>query len=46
VDTYAYLTDVIQKLAAGWPARLDELLPAAWAAARRQEAEFALQAAS
>lgn len=45
VDTYAYLIDVIQKLAAGWPAkRLDELLPSAWTAARHP-AQPALQAA-
>jgi hypothetical protein len=36
IDTYAYLIDVLEKLAAGWPqSRLDELLPENWAAARR-----------
>jgi transposase len=35
VDPLAYLTDVFQKLATGWPhRRLDELLPPNWAAAR------------
>jgi transposase len=35
IDPLAYLTDVFQKLAAGWPhRRLDELLPPAWATAR------------
>jgi transposase len=35
IDPLAYLTDVFQKLAAGWPhRRLDELLPPSWAAAR------------
>ncbi len=34
IDPLAYLTDVFQKLAAGWPhRRLDELLPPNWAAA-------------
>lgn len=33
IDTFAYLTDLLRKLAAGWPDRkLDELLPEAWAA--------------
>jgi len=35
VDTYAYLIDVLEKLAGGWPAsRIDELLPEQWAASR------------
>lgn len=35
VDTYAYLIDVLEKLAAGWPqSRIDELLPEHWAATR------------
>ena len=35
VDTYAYLIDLLEKLAAGWPAsRIEELLPENWAAAR------------
>lgn len=35
VDTYAYLTDVLQKLAAGWPAsRIEDLLPENWVAAQ------------
>jgi hypothetical protein len=35
VDSYAYLIDVLNKLAAGWPqSRIDELLPEHWAAAR------------
>lgn len=39
VDTYAYLVDVIKKLAEGWPARrIDELLPQAWARSRSSEA--------
>jgi transposase len=38
VDPLAYLTDVFQKLAAGWPhRRLDELLPPNWAASRAAE---------
>jgi len=38
IDPLAYLTDVFQKLAAGWPhRRLDELLPPNWAAARAAE---------
>ena len=32
IDPYAYLTDVLQKLAEGWPqSRIDELLPGNWA---------------
>jgi transposase len=48
VDTYAYLIDVLGKLAGGWPARrIDELLPENWAANRAPaEQEAALQAAS
>ncbi len=35
IDPLAYLTDIFQKLATGWPhRRLDELLPPNWAAAR------------
>jgi transposase len=35
VDSYAYLIDVLEKLAGGWPAsRIDELLPENWAATR------------
>lgn len=35
VDTYAYLTDLLEKLAGGWPAaRIEELLPEQWAATR------------
>ena len=35
VDTYAYLIDVLEKLAGDWPAsRIDELLPEQWAASR------------
>jgi transposase len=35
VDTYAYLIDLLEKLAAGWPAsRIEELLPEHWAATR------------
>ncbi len=35
VDSFVYLTDVMQKIADDWPAdRIDELLPDAWAAAR------------
>lgn len=33
VDSYAYLIDVLEKLASDWPAsRIDELLPEQWAA--------------
>jgi transposase len=36
IDPLAYLTDVFQKLADGWPNhRLGELLPPSWAAARQ-----------
>ncbi len=36
LDPLAYLTDVVQKLAEGWPhRRLAELLPPNWAAARQ-----------
>ena len=35
VDPFAYLRDVLDKIANGWPAkRIDELLPQAWDAAR------------
>jgi len=35
VEPWAYLRDVFEKLANGWPAkRLEELLPKAWKAAR------------
>ena len=34
VSPLAYLTDVLRKLAAGWPqSRIDELLPGGWQAA-------------
>jgi len=37
IDTFAYLTDLLRKLAAGWPDRqLDDLLPEAWAAAHAE----------
>jgi transposase len=40
VDSYAYLIDIINKLAAGWPAsRIAELLPENWAAARAAQPE-------
>lgn len=40
VDGYAYLTDVLGKLAEGWPARrIDELLPGNWKAAVEQSAQ-------
>ncbi|MBK7974105.1 MAG: transposase domain-containing protein [Deltaproteobacteria bacterium] len=33
VEPWSYLRDVLAKIAAGWPARrIDELLPAPWAA--------------
>jgi transposase len=33
IDPWAYLADVLEKIACGWPQRaLDQLLPAAWAA--------------
>jgi hypothetical protein len=36
VDTFAYLTDLFEKLAAGWPTdHVDELLPESWLAARQ-----------
>jgi transposase len=36
VDTYAYLKDILEKLADGWPAnRIDELQPDAWAATQQ-----------
>ncbi|KYF92793.1 hypothetical protein BE17_44475 [Sorangium cellulosum] len=39
VNPLAWATDVIEKLQAGWPkARLDELLPDAWAEARKHQA--------
>jgi transposase len=39
IDTFAYLTDLLRKLAAGWPDRqLDELLPEAWEAAHPEPA--------
>jgi len=35
VEPWAYLRDVFEKIANGWPAkRLGELLPKAWKAAR------------
>jgi transposase len=38
VEPYAYLTDVLTKLAAGWPqSRIDELLPDAWAASHPED---------
>jgi hypothetical protein len=38
VNPYAYLVDVIDKIAAGWPAsRVADLLPRAWLAARQAE---------
>ena len=44
VDTYAYLIDLLEKLAAGWPARrIDELLPENWAAARLPKTQEAAQ---
>ncbi len=40
IDTYAYLIEILEKLAASWPAsRLDDLLPENWAAARTPRAE-------
>ncbi|HEX5752315.1 MAG TPA: transposase domain-containing protein [Archangium sp.] len=36
VDPWAYLTDVLEKLAGGWPqCRLEELLPPMWKAVRK-----------
>ena len=48
VDTYAYLIDVLGKLAGGWPAkRIDELLPENWTPSpSASEQEPVLQAAS
>ena len=40
VNPLAWAMDVIEKLQAGWPkARIDELLPDAWAAARQQQSQ-------
>jgi len=45
IDTYAYLIDVLDKLAAAWPQRrLDELLPENWAVARRAQTADAVAA--
>jgi len=42
VEPWAYLSDVLQKIAEGWSAsRIGELLPAAWKAARSPPAEAA-----
>ena len=39
VDSFAYMADVLRKLAAGWPAkRLDELLPDSWSPAPKDPA--------
>jgi transposase len=41
-DPWEYLRDILDKLARGWPSsRLAELLPAAWLAARTQQAQAA-----
>jgi transposase len=38
IDTYAYLVDLLRKLAGGWPdRRIDELLPESWAATQVAE---------
>jgi transposase len=40
VEPWAYVRDVFEKLANGWPAkRIDELLPAAWKADRAPPVE-------
>jgi hypothetical protein len=40
VDPWAYLTDVLEKLASDWPQRrLEELLPPMWKAAREAAAQ-------
>jgi transposase len=45
VNPYVYLVDVIDKIAADWPAdRVNELLPRAWLAARQAEQPRAGQA--
>ena len=42
VDPFAYLRDVLEKIANGWPAkRIDELLPQAWSVARSPPVELA-----
>lgn len=47
VNPYVYLVDVIDKIAADWPAgRVDELLPRAWLAARLAEQQAPGQAVS
>ena len=46
VNPYVYLVDVIDKIAADWPAdRVAELLPRAWLAARQAEQQSPSQAA-
>jgi transposase len=46
VNPYVYLVDVIDKIAADWPAdRVTELLPRAWLAARQAEEQAPGQAA-
>jgi transposase len=40
VEPWAYLTDVLEKLASGWPQRrLEELLPPMWKSAREAAAQ-------
>ncbi|WP_257463561.1 transposase domain-containing protein [Archangium lipolyticum] len=40
VEPWAYLADVLEKLARGWPQRrLEELLPPMWKAAREASAQ-------
>ncbi|MFC1610660.1 transposase domain-containing protein [Myxococcota bacterium] len=40
-EPWSYLKDVLEKIANGWPSkRIDELLPAAWQAARDPPAEL------
>jgi transposase len=46
LNPYVYLVDVIDKIAADWPAdRVAELLPRAWLAARQAEQQAPSQAA-
>jgi len=47
VNPFAYLRDVIAKLAGDWPsARIAELMPAAWAAAQKQAEDVHAQQAT
>ena len=46
IDTYAYLVDLLRKLAGSWPdRRIDEPLPESWAAARLDQPAHPAEAA-